>query len=444
MLVNIRKLKFKTLLTVFICLATIGLVKAQERKTFSNLNEVLTFAKQRNYLFKNAELQTKLADLTIKTAFGNVFNPRVPVSFQLIDNTQQQKSFLPGEIFGQAAGTVKGVVIGQQYSAIFSIQPQFEILNFAGREQIKSAKINQLITENQNRLTEQKTYDQINAIYFNIVSFQGQMDIIKQNISIADTIFSITKNRFNEGISRKQEANEAEVNLINLQDKLEQLQLNIKIQEESLALFFENSIYPKIMQSVDIYGNNNETMQTNNTLQTQNTALQLQMVQQDLRVAKAQNLPTLSFVSSFNWQNLSNDFFFHANSNGIAYNYVGLRANWDLPTTVSKLSTLKNKQFQSEILKTTAEHTAKETETKNRQMILDYEKVVAQLQNLKKIVLLKEDTYAKNLNQYQERILGLDKLLLSQNELLIAKLNVVGALANIGFNKSKIEINNSF
>ena len=444
MLVNIRKLKFKTLLTVFICLATIGLVKAQERKTFSNLNEVLTFAKQRNYLFKNAELQTKLADLTIKTAFGNVFNPRVPVSFQLIDNTQQQKSFLPGEIFGQAAGTVKGVVIGQQYSAIFSIQPQFEILNFAGREHIKSAKINQLITENQNRLTEQKTYDQINAIYFNIVSFQGQMDIIKQNISIADTIFSITKNRFNEGISRKQEANEAEVNLINLQDKLEQLQLNIKIQEESLALFFENSIYPKIMQSVDIYGNNNETMQTNNTLQTQNTALQLQMVQQDLRVAKAQNLPTLSFVSSFNWQNLSNDFFFHANSNGIAYNYVGLRANWDLPTTVSKLSTLKNKQFQSEILKTTAEHTAKETETKNRQMILDYEKVVAQLQNLKKIVLLKEDTYAKNLNQYQERILGLDKLLLSQNELLIAKLNVVGALANIGFNKSKIEINNSF
>ena len=444
MLVNIHKLKFKTLLTVFICLATIGLAKAQERKTFSNLNEVLTFAKQRNYLFKNAELQTKLADLTIKTAFGNVFNPRVPVSFQLIDNTQQQRSFLPGEVFGQAAGTVRGVVIGQQYSAIFSVQPQFEILNLAGRQQIKSAKINQLITDNQNKITEQRTYDQINAIYFNIVSFQGQMDIIKQNITIADTILKITKNRFNEGISRKQEANEAEVNLINLQDKLEQLQLNIKIQEESLALFFENSIYPKITQSVDIYGNNNETMQTNNTLQTQNTALQLQMVQQDLRVAKAQNLPTLSFVSSFNWQNLSNDFFFHANSNGIAYNYVGLRANWDLPTTVSKISTLKNKQFQSEILKTTAEHTAKETETKNRQMILDYDKAVAQLQNLKKIVLLKEDTYAKNLNQYQERILGLDKLLISQNELLIAKLNVVGALANIGFNKSKIDINNKF
>lgn len=444
MLVNIHKLKNKALLVVFICFATIGLANAQEQKAFSNLNDVLVFAKQRNYLFKNADLQTKLAELTTKTAFGNVLNPRIPVSFQLIDNTQQQKSFLPGEIFGQAAGTVKGVVIGQQYSALFSIQPQFEILNLAGREQIKSAKINQLIVDNQNKLTEQKTYDQINAIYFNIVSFHGQMDVIKQNIAIADTIFGITKNRFNEGISRKQETNEAEVNLINLQDKLEQLQLNTKIQEESLALFFENNIYPKITQNVNAYENIDEILQTNNTLQTQNAALQLQMMEQDVKVAKAQNLPTLSFVSSFNWQNLSNDFFFNTNSNGFAYNYVGLRANWDLPTTVAKLSTLKSKQFQSEILKTTAEHTAKETETKNRQMILDYDKAVAQLQNLKKIVLLKADTYAKNLNQYQEKILGLDKLLTSQNELLIAKLNVVGALANIGFNKSKIDINNKF
>ena len=32
--------------------------------------------------------------------------------------------------------------------------------------------------------------------------------------------FQIIKNKFQEGISRKQEVNEAEVNLINIQDKI--------------------------------------------------------------------------------------------------------------------------------------------------------------------------------------------------------------------------------
>jgi hypothetical protein len=86
----------------------------------------------------------------------------------------------------------------------------------------------------------------------------------------------------------------------------------------------------------------------------------------------------------------------------------------------------------------------KESETRNRQLILDYEKALSQLQNFKKIALLKEDTYNKIYNQYQENILSLDDLLISYNNMLAAKLNVVTALANIGFNKSKIDINNKF
>ena len=86
----------------------------------------------------------------------------------------------------------------------------------------------------------------------------------------------------------------------------------------------------------------------------------------------------------------------------------------------------------------------KENETNNIQLILDYEKSIRQLENFKKIVVLKEDTYNKNFNQYQENILSLDDLLISYNNMLSAKLNVVTTLANIGFNKSKIDINNKF
>ena len=418
-------------------------LNAQESKTFNSLEEVLLFAKNKNYTFSNAEIQTKIAELSRKSALANVINPRIPATVQMIDNTKQQVLFLPGEAFGQP-GTFRSVTTGQKYSSLINLQPQFEILNLAGIAQIKSAKINQQLTENQNKINELNIYNQINTIYFNILSFQGQVDIVKENISNAETILKITQNRFNENVGRKQDVNESEVNLINLQNNLEQLELNIKIQEESLALFFENSIQPALSETVWEYENSNESLQTNNTLQVQNTNLQLQLMQQDFKVSKAQLWPTLSFITSFNWQNLSTDFFYSSNSNSIDYNYIGLKLSMDLATSATKILNIKNKKLLTNILNTTAEHSVKETETKNRQLVLDYEKSVSQLNNLKKIVALKEDTYNKSFNQYQENILSLDDLLFSYNNMLAAKLNVVTALANIGFNKSKIDINNKY
>ena len=163
-----------------------------------------------------------------------------------------------------------------------------------------------------------------------------------------------------------------------------------------------------------------------------------------MQILKYQNLPVLSFVSSFNWQNLSNDFSFARNSDWINFNYIGLKLSYDLPTTVQKYSNLKSKKIQLQIANTNENFSQKESENRNKQMVLEYEKALKQKENLSKIYALKKDTYEKNFNQFKENILSLDKLLISQNDMLISQLNIVSSLANIGFNKTKIEINNKF
>lgn len=440
-LVNIHQLKF--LLGLF-CVAFFSKAQAQETKAFASLQDVLAVVKEKNVSLQNAKLQTDLAILTKKTAIGNAINPRIPTSFQMIDNVDQQVSFLPGEAFGMPAGTFKEVTMGQQYVTTISIQPQFDIFNIANIAQIKSAKINHELVENQNKINEQKIYEQINALYFNILSFEAQKEIIKENIIVAERLIVVVKNKVNEGLVRQQELNEAEVNLVNLQDKLSQLDYNIAIQNQSLALFFENKITPKLEEKVWMYENQTEILKTQNDLLSKNADLQTRMAAQDLEISILQNIPTLSFVSSFNWQNLSNDIFFHENSNWVNFNYIGLKLSWDLPTTVQKLTTAKNKKIQLDILKNNAEHIQQEIETKNNQMSLELEKSIAQLQNLKKVYALKKDTYDKNFNQFIENILPLDKLLISQNDLLISQLNIVNSLTNIGFNKNKIIISNEF
>ena len=417
---------------------------SQEKKSFSNLEELLTLAKEKSFVFKNAQEQIHLANLTKKTAIGNVINPRIPASIQSINNLKQQVIFLPGEPFGQPAGTIKEVTTGQQYVSIFSIQPQFEIINFGAIGLIKSAKINEEIVENQNKIDEQKIYNQINTVYFNILTYQGQKEILKENITLAKKILSIVNNRYKAGITKKQDLNDAEVNLISIENNLLELENNLSQQYLALSTLFEDEINSTLVENVWQYQNTTEILETNNQLDFEHARLQWKNGQQERRLANLQNLPIVSFISSFNWQNVSNQAFFDSTSNWINFNYIGFRLSWDFPTTVVKLSNIYNQKIKNEIFKNSFEHAKKENELKNKQLSLDYQKSVATVKNMRKIFDLKLNSFEKNQNQYNENILGLDKLLLSQKETLDSKLNLISSLAQVGFYKHKILINNKF
>ena len=438
-LVNIHKHK---LLIVILFLPV--MVWSQEKKEFHTLDEVLAFAKEKKVSFRNDIIQQNLAELNKKTAVGNAFNPRIPVSAQVIDNMNLQTNYIPAEVFGGLPGSFREITMGLQYVSTFSIQPQFDIINLGNISRIKLAKTNQELVANQQKINEWTIYDQLNGIYFNILSFQGQQQMVEQNIVIAKQILTIVNNRFEEGIVRKQDVNEAEVNLIRLQDQLSQLQFNIQIQQQNLALFFENEVNPILNQNIRDFDHKQILTEANNNLWVNHYQLREKVAEQEWKAAQKQQLPVLGFVSSFNWQNLSNESFFHPNSNWIRYNYVGLRLSWDLPTTVSKYSAVKEKKMQWQMAENDRIHFLRENETRNSNLLVEYEKASSQLENFKKIQTLKEDTYQKYFDQYQENILPLDKLLTAQTDMLLSQLNVITALAGIGFSENKIIINNKF
>lgn len=435
---NTYRISIATILCIFVIK-----IHGQELVKFSNINEVFALAKTKNYSLINAELQNKIAGLTKQASIANVFNPRVPTTIQALDNMNQQVSFLPAEAFGGPAGKFKQVTIGQQYVSTLAIMPQFEIFNLSNIAQVKSAKLNEQLVDNQNKLNELQLYNKINSIYSNIISFNGQKEILQENLVIAENIQAIIKQKFDEGLVRKQDVNEAEVNVISTKDKLEQLDVNLKIQYQLLNLFFENQTNGEITESIWNYENSNQITQVKNNLDVENTHLQTLLAKQEYKSLKYQNLPSLSFVSSFSWQNLSNESFFNSKSNNTNFNYLGLKLNLELPTA-QRIANTKNKSIQMKMLSNSEEHVIKENDIKNQQLIMDLEKAIKQADNLKKIVDLKKDSYEKNYNQFKENILPLDKLLIAQNDLLGSKVNLVLALATISFNKNKIDINNKF
>ncbi len=416
---------------------------AQDSKKIASCQELINYAKETNIDLLNANLQLKLASLSTKTSYANIVNPMIPTSAMAINNIDQQVSFLPGQVFGLPEGTYKQVTMGQQYAFTFNLQPQFDILNLGSIAQVQSAKINAKLVENQNKLNEWEIYNKLNAIYFNIISFNAQANVITEQIINAQKIHAIIANKFEQGITRKQELNEAEVNLISLNDKLEQIKINLEIQFKNLNTLLDNQVKADLTE--DLWNYNQNTFVPDvlpNNLMHNNAQLQRELANKELRVIKFQHTPVVSFISSFNWQNLSNDNFFSSNSDWINYSYVGLKIRYDLPTNTQKYANLKTKQIQLELLESNENHIEKEEQNSDQVLALELKKTIAQKNNFEKIMHLRNDTFDKNFNQFEQGILPLDKLLISQNDLIISKLNMISALANVGFTQTKIQINN--
>lgn len=425
----------------FLLLVQLGF--GQTKKEIKKLEELIISAKEQNISIKNQTLQTDLAALTKKTAKGNILNPRIPSTAQVINNFNQQVSFLPGPIFGQPEGTFKAVTMGQQYVSTFSIQPQIDVVNPGTIALLKSATLNEELIKEQNKWNEQTVYNQINNLYFNILLLKKQQRILEENKKTAEQIVTINQNKFKEGLLRKQELNEAESNLIAIDDKLIQLELTLKIQMETLQTYYNQKDVFLLKEDLDHYAKEISLLESKNNIKTKISELQYESTVQDVKVAQWSQLPILTLISSFNWQNQSNITYFDPNSNWVNYNYIGLKLSWDFPTTVQKISTIYAKKIQAEQLKNNAEQAAKENDLMNKQWVLEYEKAIQQFRSLEKIYLLKKDTFEKNKNQYDEQILPLDKLLISHNDLINSELNLASALATIGYTKYRIIIYNN-
>jgi outer membrane protein TolC len=433
-----KKLILLVLLFVFHTLV------AQEKKDFTNPKSLFSELLTKNNLKENTALQINLADVMKKSAIISAFNPRIPSTYQTINNLNQQVSFLPGQAFGLPAGMYKEVTIGQQYVSTFSIQPQFDILNLGNLAQIKTASLSKELALNQQKIATQNLLEKVNGIYFNILTLNAQQELLITNLEIATKLVSVVSAKFNEGLIRKQDVNDAEINVINIQDKIEQAEMNLKIQYTLLSTLFEGKVVPRLTQSIWDFEKNISAKEVKNQLTVENARLNFLMTKQEMKSIYLQHLPVVSFISSYNWQNLSNDRAYGTNSNNIKFNYIGLKVSYDFPTTIQKETLKGTKLIQLKLAQLNYDHSIIENKNQNEQLVLEVEKWSKQVANLQHISSLKQENFQKYSNQYQENILPIEKLLTAQNEYITSQMNVLSAIASLGFTKTKIEIFNEY
>lgn len=418
---------------------------AQTTLQFGSLDSLFLYAEKNSAAIKINSEQSLMAKWTKVAALANTVNLRSPLNFTMTDNTKLPVNFIPGEIFGGPPGSLRQITLGQQYISNLGLTPQIDIINPAAWAKVKSADFNKQLTEINNLITKKNLYESIAACYYNIVSMQEQIVVTQQNSNSADSLLLIIQNKYNAGIVREQDLNNATINQLSINDKLFQLKESLQQQLNSLKILCDIDPATIINLSEKITnttGTFDQVLTANSSLQEKYTLTQSQFSKAELSSNRLYFAPTVSLIFNQSWQQNSNDKFFD-NSNWIASQYIGVKFTLPFPFDATKLSQSYTSKINLKIAKINLEHNALQNKLNNQQLSIDYSKAYSTYNTSQKIAQLKASNFQKSKNQYASEILSTENLLTSFTDKLTADLNQIVAAANLKYIQSKININNS-
>ena len=432
----------KYLLLVFIGISFYA--NAQNTLSFSSLNDLLHYADKNSYTFKNANAQTLLAKYTRLAAEWGVVNLTGNANLTFTDNTKLQTSFLPDRIFGIPDDGFHPIQLGYKYLTNLNFTPQFDIINPALLTRIKVAKANEKLVTVNILLNKKSLYESVSACYYNIISYQSQIEITQKSLANTDTLVQIFTNKRKEGIIRIQDLNSIVANQLTLKDKLQQLQAQLQTQFISLKLLCDiaSNTNIEIKNEAKEVDNFNADLEAKGSLVAQQTFWQHQYQLKTLRMDELWFAPTVSLIGNAGWSQNTNNHFLDG-TKIYSTNYVGLKMLMPIVPDVNKIAAVKYDRVNLQIARNNWNHAALQDSLNNNQLKVDYQKSFNSYQLNKQIENLKEDIYFKNLNIYKEGVLSSTDLLNSFNDWLNSSLNRAMQAANSEFAKSKIIINNT-
>ena len=427
------------ILLLFCCIA-----QSQNTIQFKLLDEVFAYSDSHSSNFKTATQQSILAKYQTLAAKLAQWNFQGNAVFSSTDYTKLPVSYLPAEIFGGPAGSYKQITLGQQYVSLLNITPQIDILSPYASAKVKASKAYEKLTNVNNQLSKKSLYESVASAYWNIISYQWQITITQKSVANADTLVQIIQQKQQAGIARSQDVNNAVANQLTIQDKLQQLEVQLAEQYNSLKILCDIDAATPVMITNTERANArfDATLAATGHLQQSQNELQKKYEEADWYAARKFYLPTLSAVGNVSLQQNSNKQFYD-NSKWNGSNYIGLKLTIPIVPDATKFATVKYDRIDIAMENINLRHAVLQDSINNQQLQLDYQKTFKSYELAGKIELLKEDTYTKNLNIYKEGILSTTDLVNSFIDFLNSSLNTASQLANSEFAKSKIFINNT-
>lgn len=419
-------------------------ITGQSQKVFTSVDSFLNYSASKSISVQSGYIRLTQAKKAKLAAILSIPDPTGNTSFSYTHNTKLPVNLFPGEAFGGQAGTFKEVQTGVPYVTNFSQDINIKLLNLKGWENLKMSKLNIKSNVLENQITLKELWENIAATYYNIVTLQEELASTNENVTASNSLLEITQNKFNAGLIKQQDVNDANINYLTTKANKDQIEHSIKQQYLALKVLCDIPEQEEIMiehklslAALDI----NPAVESNN-LAFNSTLIKEKIALSTWRQQKYSQLPSLSFFqSNTNQQNNTRSKFLDNSVKWIPSSYLGLKLSIPFPSS-STISEISKAKYDYLLAKKNTEQQKIQAELTAKQLYTDYNKAVSQAAANKEIFLLRKENYEKYLNLYKEGMTSLEQTLDSFNAMVNSHYNLVSSQVSLLTAKTKIDINN--
>ncbi len=423
-------------IVLFMMVGKVAFSQADSTELKFSLKEAQEYAIQNNKMVISSRLGVEESKRAVWETISAAL-PSVNASGSFTDNLKLMTTLLPGEFFGQPAGTKIPVTFGSQFNSTASITASMLLFNAPLYIGIETSKLAGRLSEEGLKKSESDTRESVAAAYYLILVSERSLDILEANIANLNETLKSTRSMFAAGMAESTDVDQMVSNVRNVENSQSALQRTIELNYNLLR--FQLGIPPQT--SVNL----TETLETLTTEINVEALLsqafdhtrhvdyklvegQEQISSLMLKSQKASVLPTLSGFYNYGTNGMGdklNDLSWFPNS------MVGVQLDFPLFASGQRYTKIRKAQISLEKARNTTDMVAEQLLIQEKQLRYNLVNANLQYQSQKDNVEVAQRVYTSTENKFRQGMASSLDLTQANSLYLQAENNYVSALMNL-------------
>lgn len=418
------------------CLAPAALTaqpKPAERHEFS-VAQAVDYARKNNVQVKNALLNVQIQQQTNREITSAAL-PNINGSIGMTDYLKIPTSLLPGEIFGQPAGTYIPVQFGTKYNSTASVQLSQTLFDgqvFVGLQARKTS----IDFQNKNvEVTEEMIKTNIYKIYYQLAVGQTQIALLDANIARLIKLQHDANELYKNGFAEKLDIDKVSVQLSNLQTEKTKALNSIDVGYYGLKTLMGMPARDTLVLTDRI---TDEQIRADFLADTaysyadrkeyQYLELAKKLNQFNIRRYKLSYLPILSLNGSYSKNAQRNTFSFFQKGDWFTTSYIGINLNIPIFDGFAKDARVKKATLEMRQTENQLENLQVSIDNEVEQARLNYRTALTTMDFQKQNMALAENVYNQTKKKFEIGTGSNTEINAAQTDLIAAQTNYMNAL----------------
>ncbi len=421
------------LMLCFTALISITNAQTTTRHEFT-IQQAVDYAHKNNAQVKNALLSIQIQKESNREITAAAL-PNLSGSIGVTDYIDIPTSLIPGEVFGQPAGTYIPVKFGTKYNSSAALQLQQTLFDgqvFVGLQarstsvqfQIKNAEV-----------TEEAIKTNIYKIYYQLVVSKTQIDILDANIDRLNKLDHDTREIYKNGFAEKLDVDKISVQITNLQTQKENTVNSINIGYLGLKTLLGMPIkdtlilLDKISEDQLKQDISKETgVQYTDRKDFQYLGLARKLNEYNIKRYQLSYLPTLSLTGVYNKNAQRNSFNFLGKGDWFTTSYIGVNLAVPIFSGFAKDSRVKQAKLALQQTDNQIDNLKLSIDNEVEQAKINFKSALTTMDYQKKNMQLAETVYTQTKKKYEVGTGSNTEISAAQTDLITAQNNYINAL----------------